>query len=337
MKLSVIVPVYNVEKYISRCIDSILGQSFSDLELILVDDGSTDRSLTICQDYAKQDPRIIVLHKKNSGQADARNMGLDVAQGEFVTFIDSDDYVDTDMFRYMLSASLEYDADIVTCELECIDESGSRINETIPEHDDIPVPESELLYNFYHTEDRKGHTSGVVCGKIFKRTLFSSLRFPSGRIYEDTYVIPYLYEKTKMLVITSKPFYKYWIRQGSTVNSRFYEKNLDVLYVMADQYRFFAERPHYGQTDRALFTYVRYFISNYYVVHLCHPEHKRALSTYKKKFIKMLPSILKAPIICRMEKLCILSMLVFPKLAIHMTRKYFPESLPTHLRAQDDG
>lgn len=334
MRLSVIVPVYNTEAYLPRCIDSILDQSFTDFELILVDDGSTDRSYEICLDYARKDRRVTVLHKENSGQADARNMALDMAQSEFVTFIDSDDYVDTEMFRYLLDAADRNDADIVTCELACVDENDRPIGQLPPEHEDIVVDGDQLLRHFYHTDDAKGYTSGVVCAKLHRRCLFDRLRFPSGKIYEDTFVVPYLYENTRRLVLTSKPFYKYMMRGNSTMNHTFRKKNLDVLYVMEDQCRFFAQRPRYGQTHQALSTYMRYYVRTHYTVHLFHPELRTDLKPYTKRFKKHLGQILKNPITCRMEKLCILWMLLCPKSAVKATWKYFPESLSEPLIQQ---
>lgn len=334
MKLSVVVPVYNTACYLPRCIDSILGQSFSDFELILIDDGSTDHSLEICRKYAENDSRIVVLHQENQGQSSARNHGIDIARGAFITFIDSDDAVDTDMFRYMLTAAQSHNADLVTCEFETIQPDGANSYSSMPEQPDKLVPESELLYNFYHTNERPGYTTGVVWAKLYKRELFGELRFPTGMIYEDTFLIPYLYEKVKLMVATARPFYKYFTRDGSTVNGQFREKHLDALYVMEDQYRFFAQRPKYGQTDLAQFTYARYFIRYYYTVHLLNPDYISAIKPYKRIFVRMLPSIWRNPKICKMEKLCMLLMLLCPKRAVALTRKYFPESLPEVLRQQ---
>lgn len=332
MKLSVIVPVYNAEQYLVRCIDSILEQDFSDFQLILIDDGSKDESLTMCQNYAGKDDRILVLHQENRGQASARNKALDICQGEYITFIDSDDSIAPGMFRNLMDVAQKHDADIVSCELDLLKEDGTRYKEPPENQAEMVIPESELLYNFYHKDGKKGYTSGVVCGKLYKRHLFETLRFPTGRIYEDTFIIPYLYEKTKMLVIITKPYYQYWIHQGSTVQGAFREKHLDCLYVMADQYHFFAQRPQYGQTDLAACTYMDYFVRYYYTVHLCHPESKPLLAPYTKEFRKILPQLQKNPLICKLEKLSLRLMLLSPRLGIKITRKYFPEHLPKELR-----
>ena len=116
-RISIIVPVYNVEKYLKKCVDSILGQTFTDFELLLIDDGSTDNSGSICDELAKTDNRIKVIHKENGGLSDARNIGIEVAKGDFIGFIDSDDYIDEDMYAFLYNNILKYDAELSMCEI----------------------------------------------------------------------------------------------------------------------------------------------------------------------------------------------------------------------------
>lgn len=332
MKLSVIVPVYNVESYLHRCIDSILCQTETDWEAILVDDGSSDHSGQICDAYSTQDHRIKTIHKTNGGQSAARNQALDIAQGDYIIFVDSDDYIDPDMFRYMLSAAKTHDADIVTCQYETITEDRTTIPRAIPEYPDTPMEHGDLMRHFYCPKDGKNHLRGVVCGKIYRRQLFDGIRFPCDRIYEDTYTIPFLYERTRRIVITCKPFYKYQTRQGSTVNSRFTAKNLDALFVALAHYQFFLNRPQYHLTDTALHEYVKSFTDIFYTVRLRHPALKKNLEPYKKEFCLLLPTIMQAPNLCRLEKISIRFMLFCPRLAIVVTKKFFPESLLNYLK-----
>ena len=137
MKLSIIVPVYNVEPYLRRCIDSILAQTFTDFELILVDDGSPDNCPAICDEYAEKDPRIVVIHKQNGGLSDARNAGLDIARGEYIGFVDSDDYIDAEMYEKMYNAAIMHNSDIVSCAYERIDISKGKRSVSISISDNI--------------------------------------------------------------------------------------------------------------------------------------------------------------------------------------------------------
>ena len=125
-KVSILVPIYNVEKYLSRCIESVLSQDFRDYELILVDDGSPDRCPQICDEYAKKDSRIKVIHKKNGGLSDARNIGLDIATGEYVMFIDSDDFVDIDMMESMMNNMIDNNVDLVVCNIKYVIIEGRK-------------------------------------------------------------------------------------------------------------------------------------------------------------------------------------------------------------------
>ena len=126
-KISVIVPIYNVENYLRRCVDSILKSTYENLEIILVDDGSTDECPTICDDYAKKDPRIKVIHKKNGGLSDARNKGLDIATGEYISFIDSDDYIESSMFQRIFEAISTKDVDLVFIREKSVNVEGKTI------------------------------------------------------------------------------------------------------------------------------------------------------------------------------------------------------------------
>lgn len=184
-KISVIVPVYKVEPYLSRCLDSIINQTYRNLEIILVDDGSPDHCGEICDEYARQDSRIRVIHKSNGGLSDARNHGIDVATGDYIAFVDSDDYVTTDMYEKML-ARLEFDnSDMVVCNYYRFDEGSVP-----PEYGYINLPDRVLskdeAFDFYL---QIGGDYVSAWNKLYKRGIFADLRYPTGKIYEDTFVI----------------------------------------------------------------------------------------------------------------------------------------------------
>lgn len=203
-KLSVIIPVYRTEKYLKKCIDSVLSQDYSDLELILVDDGSDDGCPAICDEYARLDKRVSVIHKKNGGLSSARNAGLDAAMGEYVTFVDSDDFIEKDMYSYMMSE--KGDSNIVCCSHFVVEGGEKRqatsFSEKVVFNSDKAV--HELL------KDQK--LKNYVWNKVFSRELFNSIRFPEGMNFEDIPVTAELFRKADSVCILPDAKYNYVMR-----------------------------------------------------------------------------------------------------------------------------
>ena len=215
MKLSVIVPVYNVEPYLAKCVDSLLGQELSDMEIILVDDGSRDRSGEICERYAAERPdRIRCLRTENGGQGRARNLALPLAQGDYVGFVDSDDWVKPDMYKKLLDRAEETGADIVVCDfLERFSDGTERL----------------LPANF---QDHPLSSAGSSCNKIFRRALIGDLRFPEGLWYEDFYFSAVMLLRSKRTEYLHEALYVYRRGQESTMHNNNASKNLDMLRIM---------------------------------------------------------------------------------------------------------
>lgn len=217
-RLSVIVPVYKVEPYIHQCIDSILNQTFNDFELILVDDGSPDKCGEICDEYAKQDSRIKVIHKENGGLSDARNFGIDVAKGDYITFVDSDDDIDKNMYQDMICFLEKNELDIICCDTYLVRGNKKKFR---PRYDNNKI----FNQNEAIIEILNGNLDNAAWNKIYKRYLFKNIRYPKGRIYEDvatTYKLVYLANKVGYL---KKPYYYYYKRKGSIVASAFNSKS----------------------------------------------------------------------------------------------------------------
>lgn len=214
-KISIIVPVYKVEKYIHKCIDSILNQTFKDFEVILVDDGSPDNCGKICDDYAKKDNRVVVIHKENGGQATARNAALDIARGEYIGFVDSDDYIQNDMFENLYNACTIDEADISIIGTKEVNESGKVIHEYIPNN----ITFSEIL--------KRAHP----WNKLFNKKLFvdSDLSFYEGKYYEDLELVPKLFVKAKKVCTVKSIGYIYLQRDGSTTSMKD-KKILDMIW-----------------------------------------------------------------------------------------------------------
>ncbi len=234
--ISFIIPVYNVEKYLAQCIESIRVQSHDNIEIILVDDGSTDKSGEICDNFSKTDNRVRVIHKENGGASAARNAGLGIAKGNYIAFIDSDDYVSPSMAEKLLDAISKTDSDLAMCNFAYTDELGN-ITESFS--DDTKAGE-------YRTEEllRKvaaGWTFGIlVWNKLFKKELFDGgLLFLEGRIAEDEMIAHRLLARVRKAVIIPDVLCFYRQRTGSVTNSAFNEKNLDSLEALIDRVEFF--------------------------------------------------------------------------------------------------
>lgn len=208
--ISVIVPVYNVEKYLKECVDSLINQTYKNIEIILVDDGSTDGSSLICDEIAKKDDRIQVYHKKNGGLSDARNYGIEKAAGSYICFVDSDDYVEKDYINSMFQNIKKYNTRIAACGYCHLYENGG-IKE-------INFQNIKKIY--YGDEAQKylniiGYFNVSSCNKLFEKKLFNDIRFPVGKKSEDWFVMYKLIEKANSIYYDSDSKYIYRQRAGS--------------------------------------------------------------------------------------------------------------------------
>ncbi len=224
--VSIIVPVYNVEKYLEKCIQSIVSQTYKNIEIILIDDESQDESGNICDKYKKVDKRIKVIHKKNGGLSDARNKGLEVSKGTYIMFIDSDDYIDKDMVEVLYNACQRTHLDIACCAKYIEKNDGSYYLKNIIKNEKSFLPKEaikSLLLN------NKIDTS--ACDKLFKKKLFLNIRFPVGKYYEDLATIHKVIEKSNGIIHVSQAKYHYLQRDGSIINSNFNLKHLQYIEV----------------------------------------------------------------------------------------------------------
>ena len=210
-KVSIIVPIYNTEAYLERCVDSLLAQTYPNLEIVLVDDGSTDCSPAICDRYATQDARVKAVHKPNGGLSSARNAGLDAASGEYIGFVDSDDYVSADMYR-LLAERLDTSAcDIANAMYVRVDEEGKTYPSRVP-HDS-----NEDVSSVSFVRELMLHTGDVsVCTKLFRRELFFGVRFVEGKLNEDLLFMIEIFSRAKDVAFVGHVGYYYFVRSGST-------------------------------------------------------------------------------------------------------------------------
>lgn len=219
MKVSVIIPVYNTEKYIAKCLDSVIGQTYDDLEIIVVDDGSTDGSYAICLGYEKKDPRITVFRQENSGQAVARNSALDNMHGDYVLFVDSDDRILPGTVEKLVSAVKKNNADIL--------QFGIIVDNDITETYRAPeTKEYKSKEEMFESFIKPGGITQTLCDKFFSASLFDGLRFPEMRKNEDYYILVDLLRKCSKYAVTDECFYIQYIRNNSTERAVFSEKDL---------------------------------------------------------------------------------------------------------------
>ncbi|NTJ52570.1 glycosyltransferase [Enterococcus faecium] len=221
-EISIIVPVYKVEPYLRKCVDSILAQTFTDFEVILVDDGSPDNSGKICDEYASKDSRVRVIHKKNGGLSSARNAGIDVARGKYLGFVDSDDYIEKDMYELLYDNIVKEQADLSICGIYDVYEGKKPVNKpTIKK----TVTATEGLLLILHGNIISVH----AVNKLYKRELFSTLRYPEGKYHEDSFVIVDLLDRCKKIAIDSKQKYYYYHRLDSINTETFSAKQFEFI------------------------------------------------------------------------------------------------------------
>ena len=223
--ISVIVPVYNIEPYLERCIDSIIKQTYRKLEIILVDDGSTDQSGTICDAYEQKDDRVFVIHKKNGGLSSARNSGLKKATGGYIGFVDGDDFISEDMYETLIHFMKE-NIDITCCGRTYILPKQKRREyclSTAIKFSRLEAMEEMILSR---------RLSPSACTKLFRKDLFEQIQFPEGRICEDIITVYQLIKKSRNVVHTGQAKYFYCYRENSISHKAFYPQRMDYVLFM---------------------------------------------------------------------------------------------------------
>lgn len=268
--VSVIVPIYMVEPYLKRAVDSIRNQTYQNLEIILVDDGSKDQCGRICDDYAKADNRIVVIHKENGGLSDARNAGLDIARGEYIMFVDSDDYIAPNCVETLLGCLKEHDADVSMCSYAVTDSTefdesifaAGRNNEKEKkqskewkiktdnhksdghEYDgSVEICDRrKLLSNLYDANHRDATYFIVSWNKIYKASLWDGIRFPKGKIHEDEATTYKIYDRARKGVYLHRPLYGYFTAPDSITRARFNIKRLQWMDALDDRIAYFENK-----------------------------------------------------------------------------------------------
>jgi glycosyltransferase involved in cell wall biosynthesis len=232
-----------VEAYLRKCVDSVLAQSCTNLEIILVDDGSPDACGRICDAYAEKDGRVVVVHKENGGLSDARNAGLDSMKGEYVAFVDGDDWVSPKYTEYLYCLMRACGADIASCNYLPVRETGaiikskdSLVEDTLYDKENFREMFSVMLY------EENTSTYDSAWAKLYKKSLFGDIRFPKGKLFEDIRTVPQLLQKSEKIIFGHEKHYFYQIRPNSIVTQKFSEKNHDFIHAIGEMCRFIASR-----------------------------------------------------------------------------------------------
>lgn len=232
--ISVIVPIYNVEKYLERCVNSILEQTYQNIEVILVDDGSPDSCPKLCDDFAEKDNRVKVVHKENGGLSDARNAGMNIATGEITAFIDSDDWIDKNMFDDMYSRMTEDNSDIVSCGVNSVYDYCTW---------EIPLEKDDEHYLLDRTEAMKelltdGKLKQHVWNKLYKTDIIKNIPFEKGKYHEDVFWSYQAVAAAEKVSVVKTGYYYYIQRSDSIMGAEYSEKRLDALDAMKQRCEF---------------------------------------------------------------------------------------------------
>jgi glycosyltransferase involved in cell wall biosynthesis len=214
--VTIIVPVYNIQDYVARCIESIQKQTYKKLEILLVNDGSKDESRIICEEYAKRDARIRIIDKANGGLSDARNVGIDQATGDYLVFLDGDDYLKDTYVESLLDAIVDTQAEVALCSFELVDDNGTLLKQEILSELGPIATGYDILNNVLTSY---GYKYVVAWNKMYARHVFQELRFDKGKIYEDEFINFRLFWNCKKVCIVNKPLYCYVQRGGSITQS----------------------------------------------------------------------------------------------------------------------
>ncbi len=238
-RISVIIPVYKVEEYLDRCVQSVLAQTHEDMEVLLVDDGSPDNCGALCDGYAKKDSRVRAIHRENGGLSAARNTGLDAASGDYILFVDGDDYIAPDMAETLLAALESTGADAAVCGVKCVDDAGNAVRELPPMEAGAFDP-AEIYQRMTFDEWAWRYVS--ACNRLCRRGLFAGLRFEEGKLHEDEFLAHRLYDRCKTVAVVADELYYYVQRGGSIMNAAASLGRLDRVQARFQRYMFFKEK-----------------------------------------------------------------------------------------------
>lgn len=282
--ISIIVPVYKVERYLDKCVESILNQTYKNIEVILVDDGSPDNCPQMCDEWAQKDARIKVVHKKNGGLSAARNTGMSIAKGDYIGFVDSDDYIDVHMYEKLLDALLETNSDMAICNYIFLKEDGNKVDgaKDSPIIDEILNRKQAYMKLDMYKSNYWYYVTAV--NKLYKRKIFAKQKFVEGKINEDEFSIHHFMQECNQIVTIQDVLYFYIQHDNTIMTAPFSKKRMDALEAFLDRYNFFRNnKEHYLATSSLIGCYGT----------LLDMMQKKEAVKYKKEFGKWVGIVFK--------------------------------------------
>ena len=313
--ISIIVPVYKTEKQLRRCIDSILAQTFKEFELILIDDGSPDGCPAICDEYAEKDNRISVIHKENEGLAEVRNVGVRAAKGQYIGFVDSDDYIEPDMYERLYTELKENGADLAICSFNKVTcENGKETKYPVTFNVKEKFCDSDSLTRLLLSS--QSALAAIAWNKLYNKSLFDGVRYPKGKIHEDEAAAHIIAYNTKKAVIIPDHLYNYTVNTESIINSPFSRKNFDALYFCTERLGFY--KSHKEKEYLSLAQNAYWYTINKLLQRSVSPDETIAkeLKVMKKQFNKFFLSIIFGNAFSIKEKSVITLYFISPKLYV---------------------
>ncbi len=279
--ISVIVPVYKVEKYLHNCLDSIINQSYTNLEIILIDDGSPDNCGKICDEYAEKDFRVVVIHQKNSGVSHARNVGIDVAKGDYIGFVDSDDYIEPNFFELLITNALNHNADISYCGIKLIQPDG-KVEDRFNTGKSSLKKVEDIINGYFFNEEIKEHMYSQ-CNKVFKKEILEFLRYNENyALGEDILFMFEAIGRCERIYSEDKTLYHYLRRENSAMTSSFSDKRMDYIAAADNIVEICKEKYSYALSDAKHWAYIHKLVTCRQLI--CNPVYKKK---YKNKFIEL--------------------------------------------------
>lgn len=249
--ISVIIAAYKIEQYLGKCLDSILSQTYTNLEVIIVNDGSPDKVHEIALEYVESDCRVKLLDKENGGLSDARNAGLDVANGEYIVIIDGDDYIEQNMIELMYNRVIETSSDVCMCGINIINEcaSSESVAYEMEEFEDCVLNQDSMFDKLVYTPN---WNYVVAWNKLYKKEIFDNVRYKKGKIHEDEFIIHYIVKECSKVCFVSEKLYNYIQRENSITHTGYKIAQLDIIEAVADRAEFFLKLGNNARAYRML-------------------------------------------------------------------------------------
>lgn len=309
-KVSIIIPVYNVKEYLTKCVESVCNQSYGNLEIIIVDDGSNDGSDKVCNQLAKKDNRIKVIHKKNGGLSSARNVGIENATGELIAFIDSDDFISQNMIEQLVTCLQKTNASIACCNYKYYkSEKHQKLHKVRAKSLEIYNSKEAIRKLFYDD-----YYKFFAWNKIYDIKLFDDIRYPNGKLFEDITTSYKLFSKCEKIVFLSEPLYFYRIREGSITRTHYDERVWDLKWAI-DSIR-------QSTSDKEILIgcllYELFLINNLMISNLA---YKQEFKTFKINFMALRQSVFKSNLLSTKRKLQMSILAFLPNLYLILYRR----------------